>query len=166
MTATSTDAPTATIGGVLAVATRNAGSSSDIAVAAGQVIARRVALGVAAAMDPLRADHSEFDRMVPEKLEAFSAASIIMLRQSSQATQQITRFAADAVMTAARATIAMAGCRSPVALAQAQGSFAFGWWGRITENLMAMGMLALGTQEAVMAPIRLTVTANAQRLGQ
>jgi hypothetical protein len=156
----------ATIGGVFAVATRNAESGSDLAMAAGRVIAKRVALGVAAAMNPLLADRTEFERMVPEKLEAFLAASVIMLTQSGQAGQQITRFASDAVMTATRATIAMAGCATPAALAEAQGTFAFGWMDRVAANFIAMGMLALGAQEAVMVPIRQTVAANAQRLGR
>src|ERR1700712_2053561 len=97
---TSTNAGTSgadTIGGVFAVATRNASSSGELAMASGQIIARRVALGVAAVMNPLRADHAEFERMVPEKLEAFWAVNMIMLRQAGQASRQITDLATDAV---------------------------------------------------------------------
>jgi hypothetical protein len=117
-------------------------------------------------MDPLRADHTEFERMVPEKVKAFSAAGMIMLEQSGQANRQVTRLASDAAMTTARATMAMAGCSNPVALVQAQGRFALEWFNRAASDFIAMGMLALGAQEAAMLPIQQTVFANAERLGR
>jgi hypothetical protein len=61
---------------------QNANSGSELASAAGQIIAKRVALGVAAIIDPMRADHAELGRMVPEKIEAFSAAGIILRSMS------------------------------------------------------------------------------------
>lgn len=155
-----------TIGGAFAVATRNAGRGGDLAIASGQVVARRMALGIAATFDPLRADHVEFSRMVPEKMAAFSAAGMIMLKRSDRATRQMTRFASDEVATTARATIAMAGCTSPAALAVAQGRFARAWLDRTVSNCIAMGMLALRAQDAVVAPLRQAATANADRLGR
>jgi hypothetical protein len=150
---------------VIAVARRNAGSGGEIAVAAGQVIAKRVALGMKAAFDPLGADHVEFARMVPEKVEAFSAAGMIMLTQSGAANRHLTRTASDEVMNTARATLAMADCLSPAALAQAQSAFALAWMSRAAAHFIAMGKLALEAQEAAMAPIRQTLTANVARLG-
>jgi hypothetical protein len=117
-------------------------------------------------MDPLRADHAEFERMVPEKVEAFSVAGMIMLEQSGQANRQMTRLASDAAMATARATIAMTGCSSPVTLVQAQGRFTLEWFNRAVSDFIAMGMLALGAQEAAMLPIQQTVFANAERLGR
>jgi O-methyltransferase involved in polyketide biosynthesis len=155
-----------TIGDVFAIARRNASTGGNLAITAGQIIAKRVALGIAAAMDPLRADHTEFERMVPEKVKAFSAAGMIMLEQSGQANRQVTRLASDAAMTTARATMAMAGCSNPVALVQAQGRFALDWFNRAVSDFIAMGMLALGAQEAAMLPIQQTVFANAERLGR
>jgi hypothetical protein len=148
------------------VAKRNANSGSDIAIGAGQIIARRVALGVAAAFDPMQADHAEFGRMMPEKMEAFSAAGMIMMQQASQAGEQITRFATDAIATATRASIAMAGSRSPAALAETQGRFAMAWFEQAAANLMAMGMMALGAQQAAMVPFQQTIAANTERLGR
>jgi hypothetical protein len=152
--------------GVMKAATRNAGTGNDLAIAAGQVIARRVALGVAAAFDPMQADHAEFGRMMPEKMEAFSAVSMIMLEQSSQAGWEITRLASDEVMTTARATFSIATCANPVLMAEAQGQFALDWFTRAASNFFAMGMLALGAQRAAMAPIEQTVAANTQRLAR
>ncbi len=146
-------------------APQSVGAHGDLAIAAGQIIARRVSLGMAAAFDPLGADHVEFARIVPEKVEAFSAAGMIMIKQSNQARRQITRFASDEVMTTARATISMAGCTSPMALAAEQGRFALAWFDRAVSSYIAIGMLALSTPAAAMAPIRETVAANAERLG-
>ena len=155
-----------TIGDVFAVATRNASRGGNLAIAASQVLAKRVALGMAAALDPLGADHVEFARIIPEKVEAFSAAGMIMLQQSNQANGQMTRLASDEVVTTARATMAMAGCASPAALAAAQGRFALAWFDRAASNFIAMGMLALSAQDAAMTPIRQMVAANAERLGR
>jgi len=154
-----------TFNGVLDAATRNAGSSNDLAIASSQIIAKRVALGMAAAFDPMGADHAEFGRMMPEKMEAFSAAGAIMVEHTNQAGWAMTRLASDEVMTTARATIAMATCATPAALAEVQGQFALDWFSRAATNFFAMGMLALGAQQAMMAPIQETVAANTERLG-
>jgi hypothetical protein len=99
-------------------------------------------------------------------VEAFSAAGMIMLEQSGQANRQMTRLASDAAMANARATIAMTNCSSPVSLVQAQGRFALEWFNRAVSDFIAMGMLALGAQEAAMLPIQRTVSANSERLGR
>jgi hypothetical protein len=155
-----------TLNGVLDAAARNASTGNDIAMAAGQIVAKRIALGMAAAFDPMTADHVEFGRMMPEKMEAFSAASMIMLEQSNQAGLEISRLASDEVMTTARATLAMAACANPMAMAEAQGQFALAWFNRAATNFFAMGMLALGVQQAAMVPIQQTIAANTERLGR
>jgi hypothetical protein len=154
------------MGDLLAAATRNAGIGSDIAIATGQVIAKRMALGMAAAQRPGQMDHVEFGRMIPEKVEAFSAAGTIMFKQSGRAGQQVAQFASTEMAITARAAMAMAKCATPMAFAQAQGSFMRAWFDRTASNFMAMGMMALGTQDAAMTPIRATVVGNAKRLGR
>ncbi len=153
------------IGGVLAAAAQNARCGGEIAVATGQVVARRVALGVAATFNPLQADRAEFSRMVPEKVEAFSSAGMVMLKQSGQVNRHMMRSASDEVMTTARATIEMTGCSSPIALMQAQGRFARAWFARAASNWIALGIRTFEAQSAAMAPIRRTVVGNAERLG-
>ncbi len=155
-----------TLTGMIDAATRTANSSNDIAISAGEVIAKRVALGVAAAFDPLRADHAEFGRMVPEKMEAFSAAGMIMLEHSSQAGLELTRLASDEVMTTARASWTISDWTNPVAMAAAPGLFALEWFNRTAANFFTMGLLALGAQEAALVPIQQTLAANAERLGR
>jgi len=155
---------TGTIGDMLALATRTAGSGNDLAFAAGNVIAKRVALGVVAAVNPLAADHAEFARMVPEKVEAFSAAGMAMIEQSEQVRNRITGFASDEVMTAARAALEMATCLHPLAMLEAQGQFALAWFDRAMSNCMALGMMALGAQAAALDPLQAAVAANTERL--
>lgn len=149
---------------VLAAATQNASGAGDLAVAAGQIIAKRLTLGMVAILNPLRADYVEFARIVPEKVEAFSAAGMIMLEQSNHAKQKMARFASDEVMATTCATTAIASCRGPVALVAAQGQFALAWLDRAASSFLAMGMLALSAQVAAMTPVRQTVVANAERL--
>lgn len=156
---------TSSMTGLLEVATRNAHSSNDLAAAATRIIARRAALGLAAMFDPMGADHAEFGRMVPEKVEAFSAAGMIMMRQATQAGEQVARFASDAVMAAVQATCAMVGSASPAAMAATQGQFARSWFEQAASNFMAIGILTLGAQEAALVPIQETLAANALRLG-
>lgn len=121
---------------------------------------------MAATFNPLEADRAEFSRMVPEKVEAFSTAGMVMLKRSGQANRQMMSFASDEVMTTARATLEMTGCRSPAALAEAQGRFARAWFSRVTSSWIEMGIRAFEAQSAAMAPIRQTVLANAERLGR
>ena len=119
-----------------------------------------------ATFDPLRADHVEFAQIVPEKVEAFSAAGMAILKQSGQAIGQMTRLASDEVMMTAHATMEMTVCSSPASLVEAQGRFTSAWFERAASNFITMGRLAVTTQAAVMAPIQQTVFANAERLGR
>jgi O-methyltransferase involved in polyketide biosynthesis len=165
MTATNGHVSSAdTTDGILAMATQNASRGNDLAKATTKIIAKRMALGLAAVLDPVHADHVEFARMIPEKVQAFSAAGMVMLTQSGEASRQMMRLASEEVMTTACATIEMTGCSSPAAWAEAQSRFVCAWLNRATSNLNSMGMLALTARAAAMAPIRQTVAANAERL--
>jgi hypothetical protein len=152
------------ISDMLALATRTADTGNDLAIDAGQIIAKRVALGLAAAVNPMAADHAEFARILPEKVEAFSAAGITMFEQSELFRNQITRFASDEVMTTAQATIEMATCLTPTAMLEAQGRFAHAWWDRAASNFMALAMMTLSAQAAALGPLQLAVAANKERL--
>jgi hypothetical protein len=153
-----------TEGGVSAMAIRNISAGEDIARASRHVISKRVALGLQAALRPHRADHAEFARMVPEKVEAFSAAGKAMMQKSGEANRQILEDVSAEVMTAASAAVSMSRCSNPVDLAAAQGRFAYGWMGRATSRFIAMGAFAMSAQAAALAPIRQTVVENSERL--
>jgi hypothetical protein len=113
---------------------------------------------------PHRADHAEFARIIPEKVEAFSAAGKVMMEKSSEANRQIIEGMSLEVMTAARAVAAMSRCANPADLAMAQGTFASAWMGRATSRFIEMGMFAMSAQAAALAPIRRTVVENSERL--
>jgi hypothetical protein len=149
---------------MVTMASQNASRIGDIARAATQVIAKRVALGMAGTADPRRADHIEFARMVPEKVEAFSAAGMVMLKQSGQVGRQIMRLASDEVMTTVHATMEMTDCTCPASFAELQGRFARAWFDRMTSSLIMMGTMALTAQAAAVTPIQETVFANVDRL--
>ena len=158
-------ADTDTVADVFTAATQMVGRNGDLARAAGQIVSKRVALGVAAAINPLAADHHEFGRMVPEKFEAFTTAGMIMLERSGQANLRIAaRLASGAVTTTVRAMQEMTVCHSPMALVEMQGRYASAWFEQVASSFVAMGMLTLDAQDAAMAPIRQTVAANAERL--
>ena len=167
MTSMNDDESTAdAMGGFLAAVAQNARCGGDIVLATTQVLARRMALGIAATCNPLWADRDEFSRMVPEKVEAFSAAGMVMITQSGQVNQQMMRSASDEAMTAARAAMEMTGCFGPAALADVQSRFARAWFTRATSNWISMGIRIFEAQSAAMAPIRQTVVGNAERLGR
>jgi hypothetical protein len=161
MTSSETGGP---ISDMFALATRTAETGNDLAIGAGQIIAKRIALGWAAAVNPMAADHAEFARIVPEKVEAFSAAGIAMFEQCERARNQISRFASDEVMTTVRATIEMATCFTPMAILDTQGRFARAWWDRAASNFMALAMMTLSAQAAALGPLQLAVAANKERL--
>ena len=158
------DSTVVAMGDFLTAARQNARCGGDIAIATNQVIGKRLALGVAAAINPFWADRAEFSRMIPEKVEAFSTAGMGILRQSGQAGRQMMRFASDEVATTVHATIEMSGCYSPAALAAAQRRFAREWFARASLSWFTMGIQAFEAQAAAMAPIRQLVIGNAERL--
>ena len=154
----------ASIGGVFAAATLNASRSGDLALAASHVVAKRVALGVAGALNPAEADHAEFARMVPEKIDAFSAVGVALREQTDHVAREFSRLASDEMQAAARATMSLAGCATPGAFAAAQHAWMVGWFERAAANVAAMGMLTLQAQEAAMAPLHNQVAVNVDRL--
>jgi O-methyltransferase involved in polyketide biosynthesis len=153
-----------TLTGMLEEASRTVSRTNELANASGQIVARRMVLGVAAAMNPLKADHVEFARMVPEKVEAFSAATAILFEHAGKASQRMTRLVSEEILATARASTAMATSPSPTSFAQVQNTFMRLWFDRATTNCIQMGMLALSAQEAAMTPIRQTIAANTERL--
>jgi O-methyltransferase involved in polyketide biosynthesis len=142
----------------------NASRSGDLALAASQVVAKRVALAVTGALNPAEADHAEFARMVPEKIEAFSAVGAVLRQQTDHVARAWTRRAADEVQATAKATISLAGCLTPGAFATAQHALMMGWFERLAANVAALGMLTLQAHEAAMAPLHAQVAVNVDRL--
>jgi hypothetical protein len=142
----------------------NHGTAGELALASGEVVAKRMALGAAAMVDPLNADHAEFARMVPEKAQAFADAGTAVLQRSSDIVQQMANFAVNEMSIAMKSTMDMVACRTPAALVAVQGKFLLGWLNRSLSQSAALGAFAVRSQAAVMAPVHKTATANARRL--
>jgi len=159
-------AETHSISGFFAAVTRNTGRGNDVATATRHVIGKRVALGMAAAMNPIGADHAEFAQIIPEKVEAFTSSSAILLERSNQASRTMSRLVSDEMATASRAVTTLIGCSNPAALVEAQCNIARAWFERAASSFLGFGMLALNAHDAALAPIRHTVVANSERLGQ
>lgn len=114
----------------------------EIAVAAPQVIAHRVARMAAAGAQPSARDRREFSRMGSEKAEAFAASWIAMGTQAMLAQQAF----ASAWLRAASAP----------------------WQAAFAPSAMqaALHGAALEVLGAGLVPIRKTAVANAKRLGR
>jgi hypothetical protein len=148
----------------LADATATTLKGSELAVASGEVIARRMALGATALADPATADHVEFSRMVPEKMAALSAVAAVVQQRSVAVMAEMTRFASREATIALHAAGELALCSTPSALAAAQGRFVVGWFARAASQSLALGSLAMSAGGAMLAPIHRTATGNAKRL--
>jgi hypothetical protein len=148
----------------LAAASANTLKGGELAVASGEVIARRMALGAAAFADPMTADHVEFSRMVPEKMAAVSAVAAIVQQRSTAVIAEMTRFAAREATLALRAAAELALCRSPADLAAAQSRLLLGWFSRAVSQSLALGALAMSAGGAMLVPVHRAATDNAKRL--
>src|SRR5439155_3847823 len=110
---------------------------SELAIASGQVIAERAALGVAAFVDPAKADHAEFARMGAEKMTAFSAAAAALQFRAGEIVGRMARFAGNEVLIALRVTGELALCRSPGDLLALNNRVTLAWLGRAFTQSMA-----------------------------
>lgn len=143
---------------------RSAVAATELSAAAGKVIARRVALGVSAMADPLGADHAEFGRMVPEKVDALTAASAAIARVSLATLGENARRSAGDITLASRAMMDFALSRSPAGLMAAQNRLAESWLRQGYAQSMALWATGLRFHEAALAPFHRAATRNARRL--
>jgi hypothetical protein len=119
---------------VLSTAGRNSSQTGELALAAAEVVFRRMTLGGFAMVDPVSADHAEFARMVPEKAKAFSAAGSILAHQSAQIGQAMARFMVDEASLAAKAAASLLTSPNPGGMIAAQAEAALAWDGGISDH--------------------------------
>jgi Phasin protein len=132
--------------------------------ATGDVMAKRTALGLSAMANPAQADHAEFVRIVPEKMAAFSASAITLMRCSQEIAQQAARFATSEMANATAAAADLARCRTPAAAVAVQGRFATAWLFRALSQSIAVGALAMRSYGDVMTPVHQVAVGNSRRL--
>lgn len=147
----------------IAIAARTLRHTAEIAVAANEVIAARLALAtVPRAVTP--AGQAEFARMVPEKAHAFAAAGAGAAQHLAAIAIDANRAALRESEAAARAGVAMFTATSPETFAAAQRDWLTGWFGRAIAQAQSMAAATAAMQAAMVAPIHRTATANARRL--
>jgi hypothetical protein len=148
----------------LSTASHNSSQTTELTLAAAEVVFRRMTLGGFALVNPAAADHAEFARMVPEKARAFSDAGSILISRSEQIRQEMGRFIADAMTLAAQASTAVLTARNPVSMIALHVDAGVSWAARLATLPRVMGLLALEAQAAAMAPIHRAATDNVERL--
>jgi hypothetical protein len=142
----------------------NSSQTTELTLAAAEVVFRRMTLGGFALVNPAAADHAEFARMVPEKTRAFSDAGSILISRSEQIRQEMGRFIADAMTLAAQASTAVLTARNPVSMIAVHVDAGVSWAARLATLPRVMSLLALEAQAAAMAPIHRAATENVERL--
>jgi hypothetical protein len=145
-------------------ATRAALKGAVLARATGHVAAKRAALGLSAMANPAQAEHAEFARIVPEKMMAFGASAIALLRCSREVAEQAARFATSEIANATAATAGLARCRTPAAAVAVQSRFATAWLFRALSHSIAVSALVVRSYGDVMTPIHQVVIRNSRRL--
>jgi hypothetical protein len=148
----------------LSTAGRNSSQTTELTLAAAEVVFRRMALGGFAMVNPAAADHAEFARMVPEKTRAFSDAGSILISRSAAIGQQMGRFMADEATRAAQAATAVLTTLNPVSMIAVQADAGISWAARLAVLSQVIGLLALDAQAAAVAPIHRAATENVERL--
>lgn len=147
---------------------RDAGHSAlagaELSAAAGEVIARRMALGASAFAAPATADHAEFSRMVPEKIEALASASAAVTRLSMATMATNAKSSTNDAVSASRAMMDMAFCGSPSAALAVQSRVMNQWFLRGYGQSVALLVTGLKFQQAFLSPFHRAATRNAKRL--
>jgi len=151
-------------GDLLASVGRHHSRTGALALAATEVVVRRLQLGGAAMVWPATADHAEFARIVPEKARAFADAGTALIDQTARITGELVRLALDEASRGAAATVSVCTSGSPAGLVAAQADAARAWLGQWLAGTSALLRLTLEAQGAVMAPIHRAATANVERL--
>lgn len=149
---------------MLASVGRNSSQTGELALAATEVVLRRLTLGGFAMANPAGADHAEFAMMVPEKTKAFADAGTALATQSARMGESMARFLVEETAILAKAAGSVLTGGHPGAVMVAQAQVAMAWMERMTAQSGAMCLLALEAQGAALAPIHLAATGNAARL--
>ena len=137
---------------------------ATLAQAAGHVVAKRTALGLVAMANLAQADHAEFARIVPEKIEAFRASAIALMGYSAELAQQAARYASSEIAIASEAVVDLARCRTPAAAIGIQSQFATTWFARARSRSIAVAALAVRSYGAVTTPVHQVAIRNSRRL--
>lgn len=147
-----------------AAATARAGS--ELAEAAGQVVAVRLRVLAEATADPLNADLDEMTLMGAEKVRALAESLAGLSQGLADAGQRLAASAEAEARHARRALDGLAGARDPAALVEIQTAYALAWWERAVGGVLAVNAGLLEAQAQALRPIHAAAVANARRLAR
>lgn len=139
-------------------------SGGEMLHAAGEVVAARLRILAEGLADPRKADLREMSLMGTEKVEAMAASAAAVGRTLGEIGGRLGGAVAAEAGIASRAAADMAAADSPAALAQAQFSYAVGWWSRAAGQALTLNADLLKAHAEAMRPIHRAATANAKRL--
>ncbi len=139
-------------------------SSGEMLNAAGDVVAARLNIMAAGMVDPSKVDLKEMALMSSEKVEALTESAAAVAQTFGQIGGRLGSGVVTEMGLASRAAATMASARDPASLAQAQYTYALGWWGRAVSQAMTLNTELLKVQTEAMRPIHKAAVANARRL--
>ncbi len=137
---------------------------AELLAASAEVIAvrtGRIAHSLAGARGP---DLKELSLMGSEKAEALAASAGAALANAEAIGRRLGRAAMDEGAHALHAAAAIGQSRTPAQAAEAQFTYAMGWWSRAARQALTLNDALLTAQAEAVAPIHQTATANARRL--
>jgi len=145
-------------------ATLSALDGGEMMKAASEVISARLQIMADGLANPLRSDLAEMSLMSSEKVEAMSSSAATLAKNFGDIGGQVSKNALNEIQIASRAASAMASAATPAGMAQAQMTYALGWWSRASRQMLDLNADLVRTQSAAMKPIHDTAVANAKRL--
>jgi hypothetical protein len=145
---------------------RSAVAAGELATASGSVIARRSALMGAALADPVGADHREFARMAPEKVDALSLAATAAFGRWWGIQREWIDYATEEAAHAMRTVAEFSLTPTPLHALEAQANYVAGVLDRAAHHGASITASALAASDATILPIHRRATANARRLAR
>ena len=137
---------------------------AELMAASAEVIAARTGRMAQGLTSATGQDFKELSLMSSEKAEALSASAGAVAASAGAIGQRLGRVAMDEGAHVLRAAAAVTQARTPAQAAEAQFSYAMGWWSRAATQAMTLNGELLKAQAEAMAPIHKTAVANAKRL--
>jgi hypothetical protein len=140
--------------------------TSELAMASGEVIARRAVMGADALTNPSIESTTEAMTMISEKGFAAARSSLAAAKAMSDLSTRSATLALSEAQLLSRAVAQAARCETPMELAVVQSEYACKAFGRMMSQGLAWASLAATAGAASMAPFHSAATANARRLSR
>lgn len=138
--------------------------TNELALASGEVIARRTAMGADALTSPSIESAAEAVTMISEKGFAAARSSLAAAKAMSDLSTRSATLALNEAQMLGRAAAEAARCQTPMELALVQGDYAQKAFSRLMTQGLAWASLSMAAGAASMAPFHTAATANARRL--